>query len=110
VKLLFDANLSHRLVQMVADLFPDSIHVRNAMLAKASDDTIWQYAKEHNFIIVSKDIDFHEHSLLRGFPPKTIWIRKGNCSTTAIAELLRNNAEGIKRFHSDAENSCLILI
>jgi predicted nuclease of predicted toxin-antitoxin system len=72
VKLLFDQNLSPRLVIQLADVFPDSQHVFQLGLDRASDDDIWTYARDHEFIIVTKDADFSELSALRGFPPSLL--------------------------------------
>ena len=80
MKLLLDQNLSPRLFTVVGDLYPGSTHVREVGL-QAADDTVWRYAAEHGFAIVSRDADFHERSFLLGHPPKVIWIRRGNCST-----------------------------
>jgi predicted nuclease of predicted toxin-antitoxin system len=57
MKLLFDQNLSPRLPQLLSDLFPGSIHVREASLTEAEDTAIWDYAKANGFVIVSKDSD-----------------------------------------------------
>ena len=57
MKLLFDQNLSHKLVRLLADLFPDSLHVREVGLNAAGDPLVWDYAKAHGFVIVSKDSD-----------------------------------------------------
>ena len=109
MKILFDANLSFRLVEKLKDLYPDSIHVRNIDLGKASDKDIWDYAQSNGYVIVSKDADFHEYTIVRGSPPKVIWIRRGNCSTKTIEDLLRTHHDEIQLFHSDPEASCLIL-
>ncbi len=55
MKLLFDENLSHRLVSLLADLFPNSVHVRNIGLKAADDIRVWDFAKVDDLIIVSKD-------------------------------------------------------
>jgi predicted nuclease of predicted toxin-antitoxin system len=89
VKLLFDENLSHRLVNLLADLFPDSVHLRDIGLKAADDIDVWNYAKTDDFIIVSKDSDMHDRSFLFGYPPKAIRIRLGNCSTSDVEKLLR---------------------
>lgn len=81
MKLLFDQNLSHCLVEIVAALYPGSSHVRHFGLQRADDEIIWELARERGFTIVSKDAEFHQRSFLRGFPPKIIWVRLGNCST-----------------------------
>jgi len=109
VKLLFDQNLSPRLVRLPADLYPDSIHVREAGLREADDTVIWDYAKVNDFSIVSKDSDFQQRSLLLGAPPKFIWIRLGNCSVKDSAELLRKHAATIHTFAQNAAESHLTL-
>ena len=80
MKLLFDENLPPHLVSALADVFPDSAHVDRLGLGDEPDSVIWEYAKAHGYILVSKDSDFHKRSLLYGHPPKVVWIRRGNCS------------------------------
>jgi predicted nuclease of predicted toxin-antitoxin system len=109
MKLLFDQNLSHRLVRALADVYPDCRHVREVGLKAASDTTIWDYAKNNGFTIVSKDADFHQRSFVLGFPPKVIWIRIGNCSTETIERVLRDHTEEVERFDADAAATFLIL-
>ena len=110
MKLLFDQNLSHKLARSVADIFPDSLHVRAVGLKAADDSLIWSYAKANGFMIVSKDSDFYQMSLLFGHPPKVVWIRRGNCSTADIEAILRNHFDDIKTFYEDAYESFLILL
>jgi predicted nuclease of predicted toxin-antitoxin system len=109
VKLLLDQNLSHRLVESFASLYPDSAHVRLVGLKAADDESIWAFAVEHGFTIVSKDSDFHQRSLLFGFPPKVIWIRRGNCTPEAIDQILRDRHSDIERFQRDKRHAYLIL-
>lgn len=109
MKLLFDQNLSHKLVHRVADKFPDSVHVRDVGLKAAGDPLVWEYAKNNNLMIVSKDSDFHQRSFLYGFPPKVIWLRLGNCSTGDVERVLRGNFDVIKDFNEDKYASFLSL-
>src|SRR6266480_3145162 len=51
----------------------------------ADDEAIWEYARREGFTIVSKDSDFQERSVLCGSPPKVIWLRIPNSSTSEIA-------------------------
>ncbi|MCO6439717.1 MAG: DUF5615 family PIN-like protein [Nitrococcus mobilis] len=53
MKLLFDQNLSFRLVEAVAELFPGSAQVRLLGLEQASDREIWGYARENGFVYSS---------------------------------------------------------
>ena len=109
MKLLFDENTSPQLVQLLADIFPDSLHVRDVGLQSATDEAIWHFAKTRALIIVSKDSDMHQRSFLFGHPPKVIWVRLGNCSTSDIETLLRANLGSIEPFFGDEEASFLSL-
>ena len=91
MKLLFDNNLSHKLVARLNDTFPNSTHVMTVELDEADDVEIWEFAKENDFTIVTKDIDFNEINLIRGFPPKIIWIRVGNCRVVDVERIIRNS-------------------
>jgi predicted nuclease of predicted toxin-antitoxin system len=75
MRLLFDQNLSFKLCQTVADLFPESSHVGLSGLSEASDLEVWGYAKANAFTIVSQDSDFAEMAAVLGTPPKVIWLR-----------------------------------
>lgn len=109
MKLLFDQNLSHRLVADLALLFPGSAPVRDLGFKEADDEEIWQYAAAQGFTIVSKDADFHQRSFLYGHPPKVIWLRIGNCSTAAIETLLTAHHSDLLLFEQDASASFLAL-
>ncbi len=109
VKLLLDENISARLVESLADLYPHSQHVDRVGLGGAEDSGVWNYASIHRFAIVSKDSDFAERSVLERDPPKIIWIRIGNCSTADIEQLLRSQHDTIRRFIEKDSETCLLL-
>ncbi|MGD1864162.1 MAG: DUF5615 family PIN-like protein [Phormidesmis sp.] len=109
MRLLFDENLSPKLPTRLADLFPGSLHVRDVGMKATIDPTVWDYAKSHNLIIASKDADMHDLSLVFGNPPKVIWIRLGNCSTSQVENLLRRDFDAIKLFSEDKNLSLLAL-
>jgi predicted nuclease of predicted toxin-antitoxin system len=93
VKLLLDENLSDRIIGRIIDRCPASEHVKTLAFTNTDDAVvIWEYAKDNNFILVSKDADFHQRSLLYGQPPKFIVLRIGNSPTTKIVQALRDNA------------------
>ena len=109
MKLLFDENLSPALPRRAADLFPNSAHVRDVGMKATDDPIVWEYAKDNDFMIVSKDADMHDLSLVFGNPPKVVWLRLGNCSTRQVEELLRRDFEVIKLFYEDNSLSLLAL-
>lgn len=109
MKLLFDENLSPKLSNRLGDLFPNSLHVRDLGMQATIDPIIWDYAKDNDFMVVSKDADMHDLSLALGNPPKVIWIRLGNCSTSQSENLLRQNFAAIESFYKDGSLSLLAL-
>lgn len=96
MKLLFDNNLSYRLTFRLADLVDECQHVRNIGLDDADDLFVWEYARDNDYIIVTKDEDFSFLSRLNGFPPKVIWLKIGNCTTKDIEQLLVTNLDDIR--------------
>lgn len=109
MKLLLDANISRRLIPRISETFPDSSHVGLLGLGDATDDEVWRYALDHDFIIVSKDEDFHQMALVSGPPPKVIWVRLGNCTTSDIEQALQAGHDTIMTFIEDEAGSFLIL-
>jgi predicted nuclease of predicted toxin-antitoxin system len=109
MKLLYDENLSPKLVAALADVFPDSAHVDRLGLGGESDNSVWEYAKAQGFILVSKDSDFYDKSILFGHPPKVVWIRRGNCANRQIQLLLRNKAEAVAAFDQNPDVSFITI-
>ena len=109
MRLLFDENLSPRLPQRLIDIFPDSLHVRDVGMKATIDPVVWDYAKKQDLMIVSKDSDMHDLSLVLGNPPKVIWLRLGNCSTSQVEGLLRRDFHAIELFYRDATLSLIAL-
>ncbi len=109
MKLLFDENFSPKLPSHLSDLFPNSLHVRDVGMKATIDPIVWDYAKDNNLMIASKDADIHDLSLVFGNPPKVIWLRLGNCSTLQVENLLRQNFNAIKLFYEDENLSLLAL-
>jgi predicted nuclease of predicted toxin-antitoxin system len=109
LRLLFDENLAPRLVKLVADLFPGSLHVSAVALGSAPDATIWEYAKANEFVFVTKDKDFANLSMVWSAPPKVILVQTGNSSTVLIETVIRSNAIRLSEFEQDSRRSLLIL-
>ncbi|MDH5586775.1 MAG: DUF5615 family PIN-like protein [Nitrospirota bacterium] len=109
MKLLFDENLSPRLITLLAVEFPLSAHLETLGMRGTTDVSIWDYAKKNSFAIVSKDNDFRQRAFVYGAPPKVIWLAIGNAGTWFIAELLRSRTPRIRSFLLDSEDSILVL-
>jgi predicted nuclease of predicted toxin-antitoxin system len=109
MKLLLDENISLKLVKYLTDDFPESSHIDYLQMQGTTDTNIWDFAKEQNYIIVSKDNDFRQRSFLFGFPPKVIWLSVGNGGTTIIKDILLSNILKIKQFSEDETEGLLVL-
>lgn len=109
MRLLFDHNLSPRLVRRLADLYPDASHVASLGLEQASDVAVWSFAQANGYVIVTKDSDFSDMSVLRGFPPKVVWLRMGNCTTHQIEAALRAHHATLTRFAADLSAGVLLI-
>ena len=109
MKLLLDENLPPRLVSVLTVEFPGSTHISEVGLSSSDDEELWRYAREHGFTLISKDADFHQMSFLRGFPPKVVWIRKGNCSVQEIEFLLLSSTDVLREFAASDDASVLVI-
>lgn len=109
VRLLLDENLSEQLLPGLAARFPGSSHVRALGLGGARDNDLWSLAQRSGFILVTKDEDFVTLSVLRGHPPKVVWLNIGNASTPDTLALLLRQADAIYAFAAHTEACCLAL-
>lgn len=109
MKLLFDENLSPRSALRLSDAFPGSSSVEALRMRGCRDEDIFRFAAEQGFVVVSKDNDFQEMSLVHGAPPKVVWLRVGNASPSAVEWLLRREVDRLLAFERHPMESLLVL-
>lgn len=109
MKLLFDQNLLPQLANKLADLYPGSAHVDALAMGAAKDVAVWEFDKQHGFTIVSKDEDFHLLAVVRGFPPKVIWLLLGNCTTQEVESAIRSEQAAIESLDKDPATGTLLI-
>ena len=112
MKLLFDQNISFRVVKLLREIFPEANHVNELSLQYISDKQIWNYAKENQFHIVTFDADFNDFVTLYGHPPKVIWLRLGNTSSQNLVRIITSHLNGITSFLTDdkyIDLGCLVI-
>jgi predicted nuclease of predicted toxin-antitoxin system len=90
-----------KLVTRLADLYPGSSHVSSVGLDRASDVAVWEFARDHDYVIVTKDVDYNNMAVIRGFPPKVLWLLIGNCTTVQVEILIRSHHPNIEAFEQD---------
>ncbi|MCD6544686.1 MAG: DUF5615 family PIN-like protein [Flavobacteriaceae bacterium] len=109
MNLLFDQNISYRLIKKISDILPDSKQVKELGLENATDIEIFNYAKNNDYSIVTFDSDFCDLNIINGFPPKIIWIRTGNSTTKNLELIIQQKYTVIKLFLTD-DNGCLEIL
>ena len=109
MRLLFDENLSTRLVALVQAEYPGSAHIEHVLGRGRGDDEVWERARVNGFAIASKDNDFRQRAFLSGPPPKVVWLSVGNAGTGEIAALLRSRADALSRFEANPEEALLVI-
>ena len=106
-KLLFDNNISHRVIAKISAVFPNANHVMLESLDESTDIDVWRFARQNSYTIVTKDSDFNDLAIYRGTPPKIIWLKIGNCKVSQIAKILIDNSDIIKTFLDNSDSSIL---
>jgi len=109
MKLLLDENLSRRIVPFLQIDYPGSTQIALVNRETASDLDVWQFAKENDYVIVTKDSDFYDISLVLGTPPRIIWVKTGNVTKSTITNLLLQNRERIERLFFTEGLACVEL-
>jgi len=103
MKLLFDQNISFRLLRRIEVQYPEAKQVKELGLENSTDMQIWKYARFNHFTIVTFDADFFEIANLKGHPPKIIWLRTGNKTTPNLEKLFIEKRELIVDFISNPD-------
>lgn len=75
--------------------------------AKWPDRNIWEYAREHELVIVTKDTDFYHRCLLDKQPAKVIHLRLGNLLLKDLHVFFHDNWEQIT---SHLQNARMIIV
>jgi len=109
LKLLFDANLSPKLVGRLADLFPGSAHVFDTSLARATpDEKIWEYAAAEGYTIVTADSDFLTLAKSQGAPPHVVHLENCDYRTSKVESVLRHHAVRIAGLEQSSRTTLTI--
>ena len=109
MKFLIDHNLSPKLVHYLKDSFPGSVHTSDLRFDRTPDQELWQYAAQNGFHILTKDTDYEQLSMLKGAPPKVVWLRIGNAPTSTVRLVLDTYRTEIENFLHDEERTLLAL-
>ncbi len=104
------SNISPKIVRLLEKDFPNSRQVRHVDLESASDSTLFDFAKNQGFTIVTFDSDFVDLNVVKGIPPKIIWLRTGNMTTKNISNLISSQIANIQNFINSKESEILEIL
>ncbi|MGJ3234524.1 DUF5615 family PIN-like protein [Marivirga sp.] len=106
MRLIFDQNISHRILKELPSRFSASTTIKKESLVNADDKEIWEFAKDFNFTIVTQDSDFNDLNSVYGYPPKIVWLRLGNLTTVQIVKIILTKEEEILNFINNEAYGC----
>jgi predicted nuclease of predicted toxin-antitoxin system len=110
MKLLFDQNISPKILKLLPSQLSNSQQVRFVGLENSSDMEIFQYARKNNYTIVTFDSDFIDLNGVYGTPPKIIYLNTGNLTTKNISVLLIKNILRISSYLESETDEILEII
>ena len=110
MKLLIDQNISHKIIDSISDIYPNSIHVTELTLTEGSDLEIWEFALTNDFVFLTTDPETCNRNVISERSPKIICIQSEVITTTKVEWTLRVNQESIEQFINSTDiSSCLLI-
>ncbi len=109
MKLLLDQNISYRAIKPLSAEYTEVAQIGRLGMAQTDDAMVWQYARTHDFMMVTFDPYFSERNIISGHPIKVIWLRFPNTRTEVVVDMLLNSLEKIEAFSKNKQISCLEL-
>jgi len=104
-KYIIDTQLPPRLAKFLVKQGYDAIHTtfyKNGHLLK--DAEIRKIALKENRVIITKDIDFFDSYLVKGYPPAVLLLKFGNIINSRLLNLFDKNFEFInEKFETNIE-------
>lgn len=97
MKFRVDNQLPRAPVTLLENLGHRAVHVLDIGLSQVDDLTIWAYAAQNGYIIISKDADFADLALLARTEVRLIWVRIGNCRKSVLLEAFKSALKTIEQ-------------
>ena len=87
-RLPLDENISWRLAAHLRPHCAVVLHVRDVQLDNSPDTSIWRYARQHGYDVITKDENFLRLVLAEGFPPRVVAVQNAQVPVARLAEFL----------------------
>lgn len=102
-KVLCDVHIAFKVAKFFESQGYEAIHINKILDSYYTKDSeISDYANQHGFTVLTKDIDFKDSHFLQDKPKKLLHITLGNIPTKRLIEVLEKNIEDIvKHFETE---------
>ena len=84
MRFLVDAQLPPALARWFGECGFVAKPVRELGLRDSDDGSIWNFAVEGGWIVLTKDEDFIDRCLANPAAPPVVWLRVGNCTNRVL--------------------------
>jgi predicted nuclease of predicted toxin-antitoxin system len=98
MRLLLDENISWRLATYLRPYCAAVLHVRDIQLDNSPDTSIWRYARQYGYDVITKDEDFLRLVLAEGFPPRVVAVQNAQVPVAKLAEFILSRLPQIEAF------------
>lgn len=98
MRLLLDENISWRLAEPLRPHCEAVLHVRDIGLDTSPDTTIWRYARQYGYDLLTKDEDFVRLALTEGFPPRVVVVHDAQVPVKALTTFMLTRVPQLQRF------------
>jgi predicted nuclease of predicted toxin-antitoxin system len=98
------------LVPFLQHDYPGSNQVVLLGMQSATDQEVWQKAKDDDYVIVTRDADFQELSLVWGQPPKVIRLKTLNQTRAITLKLLIESRDVIAESLLDQDLAAIEIV
>ncbi|MCI1187202.1 DUF5615 family PIN-like protein [Hymenobacter sp. DH14] len=98
MRLLLDENVSWRLAAQLRPHCEVVLHVRDIQLDNSPDTSIWRYARQHGYDIITKDEDFVRLVVANGFPPRIVALQNAQVPVGQLAAFMVAHLPQLRQF------------
>jgi len=98
MRLLLDENIFWRLAAYLRPYCAAVLHVRDIQLDNSPDASIWRYARQHSYDLLTKDEDFLRLVLAEGFPSRVVAVQNAQVPVAKLVEFLLAQMPQIESF------------
>jgi len=110
LRFIVDTQLPPTLAEFLRRRDYDASHVTDYPNgAYTADDEIIEIAKRENRIVITKDSDFWDYFILRGYPPAVLFLQLGNIKNQELFSIMNNRLKTIDALFTEDVNRLIIV-